>query len=120
MRTKVLAGRYRIDEPIGTGGMGSVWRATDLELRRVVAVKRATNGDGEMIRREARAGASLQHPHVISVFDVVVEDDERWLVMEYLPSRSLAQVVREDGKLPPGQAAHVGAQVAEALQAMHA
>lgn len=100
--------------------MGSVWRATDLELRRVVAVKRATNGDGDVIRREARAGASLQHPHVITVFDVVTEEGERWLVMEYLPSRSLAQVVREDGKLPPEQAARVGAQVADALRAMHA
>jgi hypothetical protein len=100
--------------------MGVVWRATDLELRRVVAVKRTSTGDGEQLRREARIGAGLQHPNVISVFDVVVEGDERWLVMEYLPARSLADILRTDGPLTPAGAAHVGAQVAGALSAMHA
>ena len=100
--------------------MGVVWRATDLELRRVVAVKRTNTGDGEQLRREARIGAGLQHPNVISVFDVVVEDGERWLVMEYLPARSLAEILRTDGPLTPSAAAHVGAQVAAALSAMHA
>jgi hypothetical protein len=100
--------------------MGVVWRATDLELRRVVAVKRTSTGDGEQLRREARIGAGLQHPNVISVFDVVVEDGERWLVMEYLPARSLADILRTDGPLTPAGAAHVGAQVAGALSAMHA
>ncbi len=100
--------------------MGVVWRATDLELRREVAVKRTSTGDGDQIRREARIGAGLQHPNVISVFDVVVEDDERWLVMEYLPARSLGEILRADGPLTPAGAAHVGAQVASALSAMHA
>jgi serine/threonine protein kinase len=100
--------------------MGVVWRATDLELRREVAVKRTSSGDGEQIRREARIGAGLQHPNVISVFDVVVEDGERWLVMEYLPGRSLAEILRTDGPLTREGAAHVGAQVATALSAMHA
>lgn len=115
----IVAGRYRLEEAVGTGGMGIVWRATDLELRRVVAVKRANTGDGEQIRREARIGAGLQHPNVIAVFDVV-EDGERWLVMEYLPARSVAEILRIDGPLPPERAAHVGAQVAAALSAMHA
>ncbi len=105
---------------MGTGGMGVVWRATDLELRRVVAIKRADTGDGEDIRREARIGAGLQHPNVIAVFDVVVEDGERYLVMEYLPARSLAEILRTDGPLSPCRAAHVGEQVAAALSAMHA
>lgn len=114
----VVAERYRLEGTVGAGGMGVVWRATDLELRREVAVKQATAGD---TRREARIGAGLQHPNVITVFDVVTgEDDTRLLVMEYLPSRSLAQVLRADGPLPPDQAAHIGAQVAAALDAMHA
>ncbi|MFC4856465.1 protein kinase domain-containing protein [Actinophytocola glycyrrhizae] len=116
----VIAGRYRLDDTVGAGGMGVVWRATDLELRRVVAVKRTSTGDGEQLRREARIGAGLQHPNVISVFDVVVEDGERWLIMEYLPARSLAEILRTDGPLTPAGAAHVGAQVATALAAMHA
>ncbi len=103
--------------------MGDVWRATDLELRRVVAVKRANTGDREQIRREARIGAGLQHPNVIAVFDAVVEegeDGERWLVMEYLPARSMGETLRADGPMPAQRAAQVGAQVADALSAMHA
>lgn len=114
----VIAGRYRLEDTVGAGGMGVVWRATDLELRRVVALKRTS--DGEQLRREARIGAGLQHPNVISVFDVVVEAGERWLVMEYLPARSLADILRADGPLTPAGAAHVGAQIAAALSAMHA
>ncbi|RSM67986.1 hypothetical protein DMH04_47690 [Kibdelosporangium aridum] len=100
--------------------MGVVWRATDLELRRVVALKQASSGDGEETRREARIGAGLHHPNVISVFDVVVEGDQRWLVMEYLPARSLAEICRADGPLAPNRVARIGAQVATALSAMHA
>jgi Tfp pilus assembly protein PilF len=114
-----IAGRYRLENVVGAGGMGEVWRATDLELRRVVAVKQASTGDDEGIRREARIGAGLHHPHVVSVFDVVVEDGVRWLVMEYMPARSLAEVVRSDGPLPARRVAHVGRQVAAALSAMH-
>src|SRR5688500_9699153 len=73
----VIADRYRLEDTVGAGGMGVVWRATDLELRRVVAVKRTSTGDGEQLRREARIGAGLQHPNVVAVFDVVVEDDVR-------------------------------------------
>ncbi len=98
--------------------MGEVWRATDLELRRVVAVKQGRDGEG--IRREARIGAGLHNPHVVSVFDVLVEDGVRWLVMEYLPARSLAEVLRADGPLSLRVATSVGAQVATALSDMHA
>jgi serine/threonine protein kinase len=116
----VIAGRYQLEEAVGTGGMGEVWRATDLELRRVVALKRATTGDSGETRREARIGAGLHHPNIISVFDVVIEDDRRWLVMEYLPARSLAEICRTDGPITPSLAADIGAQVATALSAMHA
>ncbi len=116
----MIAGRYRLEEVVGSGGMGEVWRATDLELRRVVAVKRARSGSGELIRREARIGAGLQHPNVVVVFDVIRERLRRWLVMEYLPSRSLAEILRAGDLIPAGKAAEIGAQVASALAAMHA
>jgi serine/threonine protein kinase len=116
----VVADRYRLEDVLGAGGMGEVWRATDLELRRVVALKQANTGDGEETRREARIGAGLHHPNVISVFDVVVEDDQRWLVMEYLPARSLAEIRLAEGSIAPGRAASIGTQIATALTAMHA
>ncbi|MFI5612756.1 serine/threonine-protein kinase [Amycolatopsis sp. NPDC051903] len=116
----VIAERYRLEERLGAGGMGVVWRATDLELRRTVALKRSIDGDGGQIRREARLGASLHHPHVVAVFDSVADGDDRWLVMEYLPARSLEEIVRADGVLAPERAAAIGAQIASALAAMHA
>src|SRR5918999_6503580 len=95
-----IGNRYRLDERIGAGAMGAVWRATDELLNRTVAVKElllaaapptATGLDAleesrQRILREGRIGARLQHAHVISMFDVVVHDDRPWLVMEYLPS----------------------------------
>lgn len=96
--------------------MGEVWRATDLELNREVAIKVPRSGDA---RREARIGAGLSHPNVVTVFDVIVEDGNRWLVMEYFPSRSLARILNEDGVQPPKQVAVVGAQIADALATMH-
>jgi hypothetical protein len=116
----LIAQRYRLDEKVGAGGMGVVWRATDLELGRVVALKRSQSGDGGQIRREARIGAGLQHPNVVTVHDAVIHDEDRWLVMEYLPSRSLSAVIDEDGPLAPEETARIGAQIANALAAMHA
>lgn len=113
---EMLAGRYRLEEIVGAG---EVWRATDLERRRVVAVKRVRAGDKERVRREARIGAHLQHPNVVVVFDVVRERSERWLVMEYLPSRSLTDVLLTGDLVSPGRAAEIGAQVATALASMH-
>ncbi|MBB1154537.1 serine/threonine-protein kinase [Amycolatopsis dendrobii] len=117
---QVIAGRYRLEERLGAGGMGVVWRASDLELRRTVALKRSLDGDEPQIRREARLGAALQHPNIVAVYDSVSDGADRWLVMEYLPARSLAEIVRTDGVLPPGRAAAIGAQIASALAAMHA
>lgn len=114
----MIAGRYRLEEVVGTGERGEVWRALDLELRRVVAVKLARSG--EQVRREARIGAGLPHAGVVAVLDVVRERRERWLVMEYLPSRSLAEMLRTGDLLPAGKAAEIGAQVAATLAAMHA
>src|SRR3954449_6676209 len=90
----LIGGRYRLDVRIGAGAMGAVWRGTDELLNRTVAVKEllaavapptAAGGDAleesrQRLMREGRIGARLQHPHEISMFDVVVHDDRRWLV----------------------------------------
>ncbi len=119
---EVIVGRYRLDDEIGSGGMGIVWRAADRELDRVVAMKRAHPVDGaagkagnSQVRYEARIAAGLQHPNIVTVYDVVNDGDDRWLVMEYVPSRSLAEILAEKHTLPPAQVAHLGAQIAAAL-----
>ncbi|MGA8113603.1 MAG: serine/threonine-protein kinase, partial [Actinocatenispora sp.] len=119
----LIAGRYRLDEQVGLGGMGLVWRAVDEELDRVVAMKRSHVGgdaEAERTRQEARLAAGLQHPHVVTLFDVVTEGTDRWLVMEYLPSRSLAELVDSRVPLPAWRVAYLGAQLADALEALHA
>src|SRR5918992_3459268 len=125
----VVAGRYRLRELVGTGGMGAVWRASDELLGREVALKQVRLADQpasdialarERIMREARIAAALHHPHIVSIFDVVLEDGEPWLVLEFLPSRSLGSVLAERGTLPPLEVAAIGADVAAALAAAHA
>jgi len=104
--------------------MGSVWRAHDQQLERVVALKRAHPGvddpDGRRLRREARTGARLHDSHVVTIFDVVADGDEHWLVLEYLPSRGLDELISSRGTLPPDEVARIGLQIASALQAVHA
>ena len=129
-RPRTLAGRYRLIEPIGRGGMGVVWRAVDTLLDREAAVKevhvpsvlpRAERE--ELYRRtlrEARTAARLRHPNVVTLFDVVEEDERPWIVMELVDARSLDQVVGRDGPLPPERAARIGRQVLAALTAAHA
>ncbi|MGW4114108.1 protein kinase domain-containing protein [Actinosynnema sp. NPDC004786] len=127
--TGTVGGRYALVERIGSGAMGVVWRARDGLLDREVAVKQLrwpdlTDDEVEVARaramREARNAARLQHPDAISLFDVVVEDGRPWLVMEHLPSRSLAGLLAEEGGLDPVEAARVGGRVASALAAAHA
>src|SRR5689334_23846056 len=129
-----IGNRYRLEQRIGAGAMGAVWRGTDELLNRTVAVKEllaaaepptaagggALEESRQRLMREGRIGARLQHPHVISMFDVVVHDDRPWLVMEYLPSDSLATVVREKGPLLPVRVAAIGRDVADGLAAAHA
>ncbi|MFB9907258.1 serine/threonine-protein kinase [Allokutzneria oryzae] len=124
MADPLIAGRFQLHEKIGSGGKGVVWRATDEELGRVVAMKRALPGASERelarLRREARIAAALHHPHVVTLFDVVRDGPDRWLVMEYVPSRSLAEILDERGSVSPRWAASIGAQVADAMRAVHA
>ena len=126
---RLVAGRYRLLSQIGGGGMGTVWRAQDERLGRQVAVKQilppagADPHEAEAMRqralREGRIAARLSNPHSVSIYDVAVEDGEPWLVMEYLPSRSLATVLEQDGVLRADLVAQIGAQVADALAATH-
>ena len=129
-----IGDRYLLEERIGSGAMGVVWRGSDELLDRTVAVKEliaaaephsAAGSDAlaearQRLMREGRIGARLQHPHVISMFDVVVHDDRPWLIMEYLPSRSLAAALAESGPMTFRAAAEVGRQVADGLAAAHA
>lgn len=118
-----VAGRYLLEEPVGRGGMGVVWRAWDETLKRRVAVKCARPDDGEAARRlkkEAQYAARLHHPNIVPVFDFVEAETACWIVMEYVPSRSLAQLVAERGPLTPEDAGSVGCQIAAALTRSHA
>jgi eukaryotic-like serine/threonine-protein kinase len=120
-----LAGRYVLQAPIGRGGMGEVWRATDSVLGREVAVKtidlRSLRDETGATRfeREARATAGLSHPGVVTVHDTGVEDDTAYIVMELLPGPTLADRIA-DGPVPVHEVVEVGRQVASALDAAHA
>jgi serine/threonine protein kinase len=130
MGVRLLAGRYRLLHALGQGGMGVVWRSRDELLGRDVAVKEVlippelSHGQRDMLRertlREARSAARLSHPNVVTIFDVVEEAGRPWIVMEFVPSRSLAEVLRDDGPLPPRQVAEVGRQVLAAMRVAHA
>jgi len=113
----LIAGRYRVEGPIGAGGMGSVWLATDLETGTPVALKRAHPGQ-RPADREARIARDLRHPRIVAQYAAVVENGDSWLVMQYVPSRDLATIIAEDGPLPPDRVAHLGRQLAEALQVL--
>ncbi|MFC0860868.1 protein kinase [Sphaerimonospora cavernae] len=125
---RLVGGRYHLVEQIGRGGMGVVWRAHDELLDREVAVKEvrfdSAMGDelsdlNRRTMREARAAGRLTHPNVVVVHDVIEEDDRPWIVMQLVPSRSLGQVIRQDGPLTPERTAEIGLQVLDALRAAH-
>lgn len=121
----LIAGRYELLREIGRGGMGAVWLGNDVLLRREVALKRVgtfPGADGahmERVRREARVAAMLNHRHVVTVFDLVDTGDEHWLVMEYVPSRNLGELIKEQGQLTPDETARLIGQAAAALAEAH-
>jgi len=127
---QIVAGRYRLGDRLGGGGMGVVWQAHDERLRRTVAVKQVIlppsldDARLEEIRRrtmrEGRIAAKLHHPQLITVYDVIEDDGRPYLIMEYLPSTSLSKKLDEDGPLPPEEVARIGAQAAAALASAHA
>ena len=124
---RVLAQRYELGEVIGRGGMSTVYRARDLSLDRIVAVKVALDPLLERdpvyaarFKREARAAAALSHHGVVTVFDAGADGATRYIVMEYVDGRNLAEVLREEKPLAPARAAHIAEQIADALAAAHA
>lgn len=124
----MIAGRYELEREIGRGGTGAVWLAQDQVLMRPVAIKRigllpgSDETDRQRAEREARVIARLNHPNVVQVYDVAADadTDARWLVMEYVDGRTLAEVVRQRGPMPPEEAATLLWQAADALVAAHA
>jgi hypothetical protein len=125
----LIADRYTLQHALGRGGMGVVWRARDTLLDRDVALKEvqlppALNAEEReamraRVLREARAAARLNHPNVVTLYDVVREEGRTFIVMELVEAPTLAAVVRERGPLPPEEAAAVGLQVLDALRAAH-
>ncbi|MDG4822954.1 serine/threonine-protein kinase [Asanoa sp. WMMD1127] len=123
----VIAGRYRVVRSLGAGGMGRVWLARDEVLHRDVAVKEvllprwlAADEQEELRRRtlrEARAAARLSHPSVIRIYNIEYDGERHWIVMEYVRSRSLLQVLRDHGALPVDDVAGIGLAVLSALDA---
>jgi len=118
-------GPYRLIEPLGSGGMGTVCRAWDERLKRPVALKRilATATDDhklrERLRREAEAGARLNHPSIVHIYDIVETEASDWIVMELVEGRTLQSLLRE-GPLPPERALRLGREIAEGLAEAHA
>ncbi|SFW63269.1 serine/threonine-protein kinase [Amycolatopsis australiensis] len=128
VESRRIRDRYRLLEPIGGGAMGTVWRAQDEMLDRTVAIKELvlphdhdehrTEEAKNRAMREARIAARLQHSHAITVFAVLEEEDRPWLIMEYLPSKSFAVLVREE-PTTVDDAIRVGAQISSALAGAH-
>ena len=126
---RLIGGRYRLAERIGSGGMGTVWRAVDELVERDVAVKEPRlPGDPQdaahqraynRLQREARAAARVEHPAAVAIHDVVVEDGLPWIVMELIRGESLHEVLQR-GALPPAECARIGLAVVGALKAAHA
>ncbi len=126
---RLLSGRYRLEATLGHGGMGVVYRGTDLMMKRPVAVKLIRGVDGVELDdeiagrflREAKNTARLQHEHIIEVFDLGRSDEGGlYFVMELLEGESLSARLRREGALSPASTAHIGRQICEALQVAHA
>ena len=127
----LVVGRYRLedDSPIGRGATGEVWRATDTTLNRVVALKQIqlagvaehiVEGLKQRTLHEGQTIAALSHPNIVSVYDVVTDGDRIMLVLEYVSSRGADALLAAHGPFPLHLAAQIGAQMAEALAAVHA
>ncbi|WP_030380437.1 MULTISPECIES: serine/threonine-protein kinase [unclassified Streptomyces] len=126
---RVIAGRYRLRDRLGRGGMGVVWRATDELLARDVAVKELPFDDSlsateararrDRTLREARAVAQLGHPHIVVVHDVVEDDERPYIVMELIDGGSLADRLAADGPLDVREVARIGVDLLGALRRAH-
>lgn len=126
---RLLSGRYRLESTLGQGGMGVVYRGTDLTMKRAIAVKLVRSADGNELDdeiagrflREAKNTARLQHEHIIEVFDLGRTDNgDLYFVMELLDGESLASRLRRRGRLSPAETVHIARQICDGLEAAHA
>ncbi|MGI8330659.1 serine/threonine-protein kinase [Actinomadura scrupuli] len=125
----LIAGRYRLVTELGSGAMGTVWRAHDERLDRTVAIKELRpppdlNDEERAVfyrrtLREARTPAQLSHPSIIDVYDVVVEHGCPWIVMELVEAPNLDQLIAKEGPLPPAKVADIARQLLDALSTAH-
>jgi eukaryotic-like serine/threonine-protein kinase len=121
MPETVIAGRYRLRELLGRGGMSEVWRAEDLELGRDVAIKLlAPDADRARFEREARAVASLAHPNVMQLYDYGESEGRPYMVLEYVPGGTLEDRLRDTGPLPDGETYEIAVGIASGLAHAHA
>src|SRR5436190_15040948 len=119
--------RYTTLGELGRGGMGVVWRARDETLGREVAIKQilpphglsaaAAESRRQRMLREARAAAQIRHRNVVTVHDVLVEGESVYIIMEYVPAPSLAELVAAEGPLPPQRTARIGLDLLDVLSA---
>ena len=120
----LIAGRYRLADLLGRGGMGEVWRAEDEVLGRAVAVKLLPDNGADQeatarFRMEARTAASLSDPHVVAVHDFGEQDGRCYLVMELVNGQTVAEELHRNGPLPAERVARIGAQTAAGLAGAH-
>jgi eukaryotic-like serine/threonine-protein kinase len=125
-----IADRYVLIQSLGKGGMGTVWRAHDTLLNRTVAIKQIEiprqleEMEAQAVKaramREARSAARLAHPAVVTIYDVLQEENQSFIVMEFIDASTLEDVVKQRGDLPPEEAARVGLDVLDALETAHA
>jgi eukaryotic-like serine/threonine-protein kinase len=121
MAARTIAGRYRLEELLGTGGMAEVWRATDLELDRTVALKLlAADADRARFAREARAVAALAHPNITQLYDYGESDERPYIVLEYLSGGTLEERLRQPRPLDDATTARVAGEMAAGLAHAHA
>jgi serine/threonine-protein kinase len=125
MATGALAGRYELEDRLGSGGMSNVYRATDRILERTVAVKILAEhlSDDERFvarfRREALAVAKLIHPHIVQVYDTGVDEERHFIVMEYVEGRSGAQLLQRHGTFDADTTSQIGIQSCSGLDYAH-
>jgi serine/threonine protein kinase len=121
----LIGGRFRLEEQVGSGGMSSVYRAFDPTLERHVAIKlmhRDISNDADQLerfRREARAVAQLNHPHVVTVIDAGEDDGAPFIVFEYVEGETLKDRIRRLGRLPVAEAVAYAVEIGRALECAH-
>ena len=125
MTDAVFNGRYKIIEKIGGGGMADVYKAEDLTLGRTIALKilhkqfASDEGFLERFRREAQAAAKLNHPNIVSIYDVGDENGIYYIVMEYVPGVTLKKIIQKDAPLSTEKTVHIAMQIAKAMEFAH-